>query len=81
MKFLRWIKWQFFRLLGYGNCWGCGTWGPISWLHVKFVDKVNQVEMESSGHFCGMCWHKRMDPWKKRMDEFAKEMEKTFKGF
>jgi hypothetical protein len=81
MKLLRWLKWQFFRLLGYGNCWECKEFAPLSWLHVKFTDKTNQTQVEMSGHFCSPCWHKRMEPWKKKMDEFTEEFNKTFKGF
>lgn len=80
MKFLSWLKWQFFRLMGYGNCWDCGGFGPLSWLKLKYVDKVAKTEMEFAGHLCSACWHKRMEPWKKKMDEFEKDFEKTFKG-
>lgn len=78
MKFLRWLKWQFFRLLGYGNCWDCGARGPLSWLKIHFIDKASKVEVEYSGHLCSSCWHKRMDPWKKKADELCEDMKKNF---
>jgi hypothetical protein len=78
MKFLRWLKWQFYRLMGHGNCWDCGAFGPLSWFKMKFADKVAQTEIEYSGHYCSACWHKRMDPWKEKMDAFSRDFEKRF---
>lgn len=80
MKALRWIKWQFFRMLGYGNCWDCKAFAPLSWLKQTFTDKVKQTTVEFSGHFCSDCWHKRMDPLKKQMDEFINDFDKSFRG-
>lgn len=79
MKILRWLKWQFYRMLGYGNCWLCKTYAPLSWFKETFEDKVAHREVEWSGWICSTCWHKRMDGWKGMMETFRQDFEKNFR--
>lgn len=86
MKFLRWLKFQFYGVLGYGACWVCGAFASLSWFKEKFTEKStenragteNRREVEFSGYLCSSCWQKRMAPLKEKMDEFHKDFDKHF---
>lgn len=79
MKIFSWIKWQFYRAMGYGNCWLCRSFERLSWYKEKFTDKVNRREVEWSGWLCSACWHNRMDGWKETMESFRRDFDRTMK--
>lgn len=69
--FLAWLRSWGYRILGWGSCWSCGQFGPLSW--VKETWKQQDAEGKYEAMLCGGCARKRTKEWQDRFDKATRE--------